>query len=156
MKFLAIDMADDPIRLLQALRRRSVEEARQALGTCLAAEAQLAETIREIDAQSEIDLAANQDVNEAHRFLEMFARRLRVREAERKAAAAALTAAQTRSDEARLFVVAARTAAEALDALIAEKAAAMQANTDRREQHALDDIARNRSDPGFRPIAGRR
>jgi flagellar biosynthesis chaperone FliJ len=148
-------MARDPIRLLQAIRRRSVEEARQALGLCLAAEAKLAEEIREIDAQSEIDRAANQAVEEPHRFLEMFVRRLRARDVERNAAAAALTAAQTRSDEARLAVVAARTAAEAVDTLIAEKAARAQADTNRRELHALDDIARNRFGSGSRPVTGR-
>jgi flagellar export protein FliJ len=137
-------MARDPIHLLQAIRRRSLEEARQALGTCLAAEAKLAEKIQEIDVRSEIDREANQAMAEPHRFWEMFARRLQASEAERTAIAAALTTAKTRSDEGRLAVVAARTAAEAVDTLVARKAAAAQANSDRREQHALDDIARNR------------
>jgi flagellar biosynthesis chaperone FliJ len=146
-------MARDSIQILRTVRRRSVEEARHALGVCLTAEAQAADKVQAIDDAAQGDRAAHQTVAEAHLFLEMFVRRLHLSEAQRRSAEAALTAARALSAEARAAVVAARTAAEAVETLIAERAAADEADANRREQHALDDIARTRLGPGNRPAA---
>jgi flagellar export protein FliJ len=136
------------MRILQTVRRRSVEEARSALGACLMAEKQAEDAIRAIDDKSRRDRAAHPTLQEAHCFLEMFARRVGASEMERRAAEAALTTAQAKTAEARAAVVAARTAEEAVETLIAERAAADEAEASRREQHALDDMARTRFNPG--------
>lgn len=137
-------MARDSLAILRTVRRRSVEEARYALGACLAAEAAVTERIQAIDDAARRDRAASQAVDGAHQFLEIFARRLQAAEQDRSAAEAALTVARARSDEARAAVVDARTAAEAVETLISERLAAAETDAGRREQHMLDDIARPR------------
>jgi flagellar biosynthesis chaperone FliJ len=58
-------------------------------------------------------------------------------------------AARAAAAEARAALVTARTAAESVETLITERADAAEADADRREQHALDDMARTRFDsPG--------
>jgi flagellar biosynthesis chaperone FliJ len=148
-------MAADSIRILQAVRRRSVEEARYALGACLAAEAQALDALEAIIDKARRDRASHHAVEDAHQFLEMFIRRSGVAEAERVSAEAALTAARERSEAARIAVVAAQTAAETVDRLIAERALSDQEDASRREQHALDDMARTRFNPRDR-LAPRR
>ena len=98
-----------------AIRRRSVEEGRYALGACLTAEAQAAEAVQAIADAARRDRAAHETVEDSHRFLEMFVHRLRVSDTKRLSAEAALRAAQARSAEARAAVVAARMAAEAVE-----------------------------------------
>jgi flagellar export protein FliJ len=139
-------MPHDPIRLLRLLRRRSVEQARSALGACLAAENEAAERISAIDDAARRDRAARAELQDAHRFQDMFVRRIDVRNADRRAAEAGFAAAQARSAAAREAVVAARTAAEGVETLIDERAAAEAAVAARGEQHALDDMARARFD----------
>jgi hypothetical protein len=146
-------MAADSIRILRAVRRRSVEEARHALGACLTAEAQAVDAVQAIVDKARRDRAAHQTVEEPHQFLEMFLRRSGVAEAERVSAEAALTAARARSDAARIAVVAAQTAAEAVETLIAERALSDEEEANRREQHALDDMARTRFNPADRGAA---
>ncbi len=68
------------------------------------------------------DRATHHTVEDSYQFLEMFVRRSGVVEAERFSAEAALNAARARSDAARIAVVAAQTAAETVDKLIAERA----------------------------------
>src|ERR1700733_464726 len=104
-------MARDSLESLRAVRRRSVEEARYALGACLTAEA-----------QARRDRAAYQAAEHSHQFLEVFVCGVRASDAKRLAAEAALTAAQARSAEARAVVVAARMAAEAVETLNVERA----------------------------------
>jgi flagellar biosynthesis chaperone FliJ len=146
-------MAADSIRILRAVRRRSVEEARHALGACLTAEAQAVDAVQAIVDKARRDRAAHQTVEESHQFLEMFLRRSGVAEAERVSAEAALTAARARSDAARIAVVAAQTAAEAVETLIAERALSDEEDANRREQHTLDDMARTRFNPADRGAA---
>ena len=143
-------MAADSIRILRAVRRRSVEDARQALGACLAAEAQAVDAVQAIVDKTRRDRAAHQTVEEAHQFLEMFLRRSGVAEAERVSAEAAVTAARARSDAARIAVVTAKTAAEAVETLIAERTLSDEKDANRREQHGLDDMARTRFNPADR------
>jgi hypothetical protein len=135
-------MARDPLRVLQAIRRRLVEQARYALGECLKAEAAVADRIAVLDDAVRRDREASEAWQEAHRFLEMSAIRVESTRAERQAIAAELAAAAAHSAEARRVVTDARTAAEAVETLIGERAAASQAEGIRREQHVLDDIGR--------------
>jgi flagellar biosynthesis chaperone FliJ len=141
-------MTADSIFLLRAVRRRSVEQARQALGACLAAEAQARDALEAIADNARRDRATHHTVQDPHQFLEMFVRRSAVAEAERVSAEAELTAARERSDAARIALVAAQTAAETVDKLIAERALLDKVDVNRREQHALDDMARTRFNPG--------
>jgi flagellar biosynthesis chaperone FliJ len=135
-------MARDTLQVLLAMRRRSVEQARYALGICLAAEAEVAERIRSLEDSAQRDRETSGVWQDAHQFLEMSAVRLTTARAERHTMADDLAAAAVRSGEARDVVTAARTAAEAVEQLISERTAASQVTAARREQHVLDDIAR--------------
>ena len=79
-----------------------------------------------------------------HNFYEMSAIWLKSINAERAVAVEALAVSMSRSADARNTVAAARTAAEAVNTLIAEHAAEAEAEANRRLQHALDDMARLR------------
>src|SRR5947209_2353849 len=105
-------MARETMRILQAVRRRSVEEARRALGACLAAEAETADRLRALDDAASRDCQAHPELPEAHQFLDMFALRTQARASDRQEAELALAAAQAASAEARTATVTARTAAE--------------------------------------------
>jgi flagellar export protein FliJ len=142
-------MARDPLRMLRTVRRHAVEQARHALAACLSREAAAAEQVRAIDEARERDRAAGCQVEEAHQFIDMFTLRLQVGAAERDAAETALSAVRAAAGEARSALVAARMAAESVETLVAERADAAEADANRREQHALDDMARTRSNsPG--------
>jgi flagellar biosynthesis chaperone FliJ len=147
-------MARDSLQVLLAMRRRSVEKARYALGACLAAELQAAAAIQAIADAARRDRAAYQSADHPDQFLEMYVRRLHVSDEKRLAAEAALRAARARSAEARAAVLAARMAAEAVETLSIERAAAAELEANRREPHALDDMARTRFNSERRP-AGR-
>jgi hypothetical protein len=137
-------MARDPIRLLRTVRLHAVEQARHALAACLTKELAIAQRLRAIDDAANRDRAANPAVTEAHRFLDMFARRLQVGALERGMVVVDLAATQADSHAARALLVDARTAAEALATLIKERTAIADMDARRREQHALDDMARTR------------
>jgi flagellar biosynthesis chaperone FliJ len=143
-------VARDPMRMLLAVRRHAVEQARHALATCLRTETAAAETLRAVDAAAERDRAANRAVVEAHRFADMFALRLQATSTERHVAEAALMAARDAAAEARIVLVGVRTAAESVATLIAERVDAAEGEINRREQHALDDMARARFDSARR------
>jgi hypothetical protein len=139
-------MARDPMRMLRRVRRHGVEQARLALAACRTAEATAVERLLAVDEAARRDRAASQAVPEGHFFLDMFARRIEAGAAERRAAEAVLAAAQAESAAARTVLVEARTAAEAVETLTAERAEAVEVDGRRREQHALDDMARTRFD----------
>jgi flagellar export protein FliJ len=139
-------MARDPLGMLRTVRRHAVEQARHALAACLRTETAAADRLHTIDQAAERDRVANRSVTEAHRFIDMFALRLQASATERLAAEAALTAARASAAEARAELVAARTAAESVETLITERADAAETDANRREQHALDDMARARFD----------
>jgi flagellar protein FliJ len=146
-------MARDPIRILLMVRRQAVEDARRVLAACLTAEAAAAVRLQQIDDEAQENRSAQLTIEDAHRFLETFARRVQASGAQRYGAEADLTAAQAQTAEARTAVVAARVATQALETLIAERAAADLVEANRREQHALDDMTRNRVDNINRPVA---
>lgn len=126
------------------MRRRSVEQARQALAASLESEAEVVDRILSLDGTVRRDHEAGQAWPDAHQFLEMFTHRQDVIQAERRTMAADLAAAELETGAARGVVSAARTAAEAVEELIGEREAASQADAAVREQHVLDDIARAR------------
>ncbi|WP_428491606.1 hypothetical protein [Rhodopila sp.] len=146
-------MPGDRLLVLQAVRRRAVESARQALAACLRAEAEIAARIGLLDASARRDLAISDTWEDGHHFQEMAAIRSAARREERDMAALQLSEAATASEQARSILTATRTAAEAVDQLIAERAAASQADAARRAQHELDDIARSARRRAARPRA---
>jgi hypothetical protein len=148
-------MAREPMRLLRSARRRAVEAARYALGACLMAETAAADRITAIDDEARRDRGAHAALTEAHWFQDMFVRRIDAVQAERRIAEAAFAAAQAGSAAARADVVVARTAAEAVETLIAERAAADEMVANRTEQRTLDDMTRVRFDSGDGGSAGR-
>lgn len=125
-----------------SVRRRSVEQARYALGACLAAESAVADKITALDDTAARDREAGRGWQDSLRFVEMEAIRLAAMQMERRAVLADLAAAEGRSGQARGIVAAERAAAEAVDQLIQERQAASQVEANRREQHVLDDITR--------------
>jgi hypothetical protein len=148
-------VARDPLRILRAVRQREVEQARQALASCLRAEAASADRVAAIDDAIRLDREANQDVAGTNRFADMFSLRLVSLQANRRGAVADWAAAQDRSAAARAAVVIARTAAESVDTLIGERLAEAGIEAAKREQHVLDDISRRKFDPPTRPRSGR-
>jgi flagellar export protein FliJ len=139
-------MAREPLRMLRTVRLFAVEQARRNLAAALAAEAAIVDQLRALDAAAERDRAANDAVAEAYLFADTFARSRQARAEARRLAEANLAAAEAVSAQARAGLTAARTAAEAVDLLIDERARVVEANAQKREQHALDDIAGSRSD----------
>jgi flagellar biosynthesis chaperone FliJ len=137
-------MVRDPLRILLSIRRRAVEQARYALGACLAAEAEAMDRVASLDDTVRRDRETVGVWQDSHRFVEMSAIRLETMLERRRTAMADVAVAETRSGEARGTVSAARAAAEAVEQLITERTAASQADATRREQHVLDDIARAR------------
>ncbi|WP_158932381.1 hypothetical protein [Acidisphaera sp. S103] len=135
-------MVRDPLKILLSVRRRSVEQARYALGACLAAEAAIADRIRSLDGAAARDRQTGRAWQDSHQFMEMTAIHLATLQAERRSILADLAVAEDRSGQARGVVAAERAAAEAVDQLMQERQAAVQAEANRREQHVLDDIAR--------------
>ncbi len=137
-------MARDPLRVLLAVRQRSVDQARFALGVSIAAEAGVAARIRAHDDALRRDREVSGAWEDALQFHEMSARRLAAMRVSRRQIEVELAAAEVRSAEARDIVTAARTAAEVVEQLIDERAAASLVEANKREQHVLDDIARAR------------
>jgi flagellar biosynthesis chaperone FliJ len=135
-------MARDPLRILLSVRRRSVEQARYALGACLAAEAAVADRITSLDDAAARDRKTAKAWQDSHHYTEMAATRLTATHIERQATLAELAAAEDRSAQARRAVAAERAAAEAVEQLMQERESAAQAEANRRDQHTLDDIAR--------------
>jgi flagellar biosynthesis chaperone FliJ len=130
------------LRILLSVRRRSVEQARYALGACLTAEAAVADKIKALDEAMARDREASRAWQDHRQLLEMAAIRLAAMQIERHGVLADLTVAEGCSARARGVVAAERGAAEAVEQLIQERQTAFQAEENRREQHVLDDIAR--------------
>jgi flagellar biosynthesis chaperone FliJ len=138
-------VARDPLRILLAVRRQSVEQARALLGACLRSEAEALEGIRLLADAERRERTTCAAWPEALGFVEMAALRREVTRARRRDAEAALAAAEAKSAQARDGVTAARTAAEVVEQLIEERACAWRTEQALQEQHALDDISRPRA-----------
>ena len=138
-------MARDPMALLRQVRQRSVEQARRDLAVCLAAAAAAAARIDQLDQAIRDDRAAHALIEDAFRFQDMLHARRAAVEAERLAAMRELREAEARSEEARAVLVASRVDAEAVTALIAERADEAAGVEARREQSELEETNRCRS-----------
>jgi flagellar export protein FliJ len=136
----------DPIPVVARLRNLAVEEAKRALADCLSAEASAAEALRALEDAIGAETDAAADLSGDDRSVEDFSTWLRHANADRVAAQATLTAAETRSAESRAVLAASRSAAKAMESLLAQREAERQAATARREQVALDEAGQRPKD----------
>ena len=130
------------LRTMARMRRLVVEEARQGLADCLAAEADAAARERQAaDALArERDLAASPAAEDA--IVEAYVAWLPAGLGALAAARAARDRADAATAQARARLNAGRMAEEAVQRRIAELEAAERAATLRREQAELDEVAR--------------
>lgn len=135
-------MARDPLGVLLTVRQRAVDQSRQALATCLAAETAAMAAIRSIDGAIEREREAADRRPDDHRGTEMLSAWLGRMRDQRRGAVAALAAAEGQTAAARAVLSAARASAQAVQRTIAERAALAHAEAAKREQHTLDDISR--------------
>ncbi len=138
----------DPLNILLAVRRHAVDERRQVLADCLTLEAEAASTIAALDDAISHDAEAARAFPDHQHFRDIFLAARRHLTAERQRAEAARADAEARSEAARRQLAVARLDAEAVERLIAERTLATRAAADRRTQHELDDIARERRRSG--------
>jgi hypothetical protein len=137
-------MTRDPLSSLLRVRRLALDEARQSLADCLAAEARAMHALAEAEAEiaRERRTAASLDADDA--AVEVFAGWLRVargRSAQAEAAHERVTAETTR---ARAIVAVARGSFEAAQAAIERKAEEERLSRQRREQLSLDEAVQGR------------
>jgi hypothetical protein len=146
-------MARDQMDVLLTIRRRAVDKSRQALAGCLKVEAAALEAVRAIDAAVMRERAfADRFPEQPHR-MEVFALWSERVAAERLGAVAALAYGESQTVAARAVLASARSAARAVERTIEERAALAraEAEAEKRDQHAMDDITRGcRITPGPR------
>ena len=130
--------------MLLTVRQRTVDQSRQALATCLKAETAAVAAIRAIDAAVERERAAADRDAKDYCDTEMRSVWMQRVRAQRMAAVATLAAAERQTAAARAVLSAARSAAQAVQQAIAERAVLALAEAEKRAQHGLDDIARSR------------
>ncbi len=135
------DLQRSPLAIVARLRRIAVDEAKRALADCLTAEAAAAAALRAIDARIAAETDAASDPSGDDHAVEGLSRWLRRIGAERIAAANLLASAETQSAEARAVLAAGRSAARAMDELLAGRATERRLAADRREQAVLDEAA---------------
>ena len=144
----------DKLRVLLTVRERTVDEARQALAACVAAETAAMDAIRAVDATIHRERAAADRFNAAQPLgskqintqlgREMFAAWSVRARALRQAAVMRLAEAEVRTGEARAVLGAARTAVRVAERLVADREEARRAAAEALDMHALDDIGRER------------
>ncbi len=135
-------MVRDPLHALLGIRRRAVDQARETLADSVAAESTAIAKILASDVAIRAERAAIDSGRDDGRGAEMFAAWSAQARVRRAAAVAALAAAEDRTTHSRALLAAARSAADAVEQVIEQRAAAEQAKTAVREGHGLDDIAR--------------
>lgn len=132
-------MSRDPLDTLVRLRRSVVEDSRRALAACLEAEEAASTAMRGAEAAIFREQEAAAAIEAGDGAVEAFAAWLprgrqavaQARDAHGKAGAATV--------QARAVLAAARASVEAVDRLVANRAAARAAEAARREQTALDE-----------------
>jgi flagellar export protein FliJ len=137
-------MNPDPLLALVRLRRLAVDEARRVLADCLRIETEAAGRIRAIDIaiSQETEIASALEGDD--QVVEEYAWWLRQAQQDRAAAEAGLNAASQRVHEARSVLGASRAAVEAVETLIAERAAEARQEMLRQEQRDIDEMGRRR------------
>jgi flagellar export protein FliJ len=132
-------MTRDPLESLVRLRRLAVDQARRGLADCLRIEEETMHAVAIIEAAIQRETEAASDLAADDADVEAFAawlRRIRP-----KQHAAHLAEAEAETAQARVVLAAARTAMEAAEEMLAKHDAARQAEAERQEQHALDEVA---------------
>jgi flagellar export protein FliJ len=144
-------MPRDPLQILHAVRRRGVDAAATVIAARVATESAAQRRLLAIDAarQRERDSAAKQP--DSYQFQDMAALRLRKLQADHAAAQTDLDAAESQTRTAREHLLEQRTAEKSVATLVEQREATALANALRREQHTLDDIARQRTAQRSRP-----
>jgi hypothetical protein len=129
------------LELMSRMRRLVVEEARQHLAGCLAAETAAATVRREAATALAREHDAATDPDAPDQAVEAYAAWLPRGRARLDAAEAALSRAEAASGQARAQLGAARAAEEAVQQRVAAAHAAERAEALRRDQAALDEAA---------------
>jgi hypothetical protein len=135
-------VAVDKLRVLLRLRERTLDQAREALAECVAAETAAMDAIRAVDTAIQRERMAADQSGEAGQGREMFAAWSARARAIRAAAVRTLMEAEGQTAEARGVLTAARSAVRVVERLSEERAVTEQAAADAIERHTLDDVAR--------------
>jgi hypothetical protein len=135
-------MSNDPLDVLLRMRRLAVDQARQALADCVGAETVAGDRCAAIAAAIARELTDASKVTADDRAVEDFAVWLRQTLPDQTAAEAALLAAETRTEEARLVLAASRAGVRAIETMLERKAALRIQEAARAEQFALEEAVR--------------
>lgn len=138
-------MAHNRLRVVLAVRQRMVDEAHRILVDRLRAEADAERRVHEIDEARRLDREVNPGEEIRALFLEMSGSSIISVNAARQTAIEILSAAAALSTQSRAELAAAKASAEAVETLILQRLALEVADRAGKDQHILDDIARNRS-----------
>jgi flagellar export protein FliJ len=134
----------DALQTLLRLRRLAMDQAHHGLAESLLQEAEASEAAREIAANIDRETDTVCRLAGDDRIVDNFAAWLRRTRVEQDAAARALLAAETRSQEARAVLAAGRAGVETVEALIEQRKAEREAAAERQEQKVLDEVGRSR------------
>jgi flagellar export protein FliJ len=133
-------MAADPLVSLVKLRQIEVDEARRALGECLAAERLASTAVQQAADAIVAEAAAAEQLAADDAAVEAFAAWLPTGRAAQRAAEDALVTAEARVAEARAALTLSRAALRAAEQMAAGRELARQAEAQRQEQFRLDEI----------------
>ncbi len=137
-------MPRDRLRVLLAIRQLAVDQAMQALATCIAAEQEASGRLAALDAEAAAERAAIASTDDQAPDLEAFARWAAWARTRRRDAAAALLRAESQTAPARVALAEARAAARAVEELITLREAEARSREGALEARALDDISAQR------------
>lgn len=137
-------MASDPLEVLLRLRRLAVDQARQGLADCVAAETIAIARQSAVETAIARELDAASKITADDRAVEDFAVWLHQMLPERYAAEAALLNAEAHTKEARMVLAVTRAGVRAVENMLERKEADRLLLVGRTEQLALDEAARRR------------
>ena len=143
-------MPSNSLQSLLRMRQLTVEDARRSLVECLAAEESAEQAAHAVEAEIRRETEAACRLGGGDEVVEAFAAWLQRMRPVAQAADATLEAATLRTSEARAVLSAARSAAEATEALLSRQEAEREAGAIKAEQFVLDDAA-GRATPPLRP-----
>ncbi len=136
-------MTRDPLEALIRLRRLAADEARRSLADCLRDEDQAVRAIAALDAAIERETEAATSLATGDAEVEAFAAWLRRMRPRQHAAYMAESHAEAATAQARIMLAAARAAVQAAEEMLEEHEAHRRAESERQEQHALDEVAQH-------------
>jgi flagellar export protein FliJ len=141
-------MARDTLGLLQTLRQIAADQAVQSLAIRVAAETAAAVVVAAIEDAVPIERTFADAKADTPHAMEEYARWSEEARSRRTAARAALVRTQTETADAHAQLTLARSGTRAVEALIMVRSARAREVAERREAHALDDLARARRPRG--------